>query len=254
MKEKMKNVLNVILDIIMVLVMVFAVLVLVVALTQKSGNVSHLFGYTIRSVQTESMEKYNEDGSPAEGAFFVGDLIVCKISDRESYEVGETVMFSMNVVNEGSGWREAEASEISSQKILVTHQIIEVVEENGSTYYRTQGINNPIADINLKEASDIIAVYTGTRIGGVGKAIDFVQTSTGFLLCIILPIFIFVVIQAIRVVRNLIAYKAQKVTAAVVSGELTEEQKRAIAEEYLRSQQTSENHATPPVADAGDGE
>lgn len=256
MKEKVKSVLNVVLDIIIVLFLVFAVLVLTVSLSQKAGNVSHLFGYTLRSVQTESMEKYNEDGSPAEGAFFVGDIIVCKISDETSYEEGDTVMFWMNIIKNGDSFREAELNEIPDQSILVTHKIVEVVEENGVEKYRTQGINNIAADVNLKAANEIIAVYTGVRIPGVGSVIDFVQTGMGFFLCIILPILIFVIFQTIRVIRNFIAYKAQKLATegAPSTGELTEEQKRAIAEEYLKQQQAAEDDATSSTVDTADDE
>ncbi len=251
MKEKIKNILNVLLDIFIVLFLLFTVLVLVVSLTQKTGNVSHIFGYTIRSVQTESMEKYNEDGTPADGAFFVDDLIVMKLSDRDSYEVGETVMFYMPIIKNSDGsFTETEPTNLFKEDILVTHNIIEVVEKDGITCYRTQGINNLLADTNLKTADEIIAVYNGFRIGGVGKAIDFVQSPIGFLVCIILPILVFVIIQAIRVIKNFIAYKAQKLATegAPSTGELSEEEKRRIAEEYMR--QLASNDAQPSTGDA----
>ena len=251
MKEKIKNIFNVILDIFIVLFLVFTVLVLVVSLTQKTGNVSHIFGYTIRSVQTESMEKYNEDGTPAEGALFVGDLIVMKLSDRDSYEVGETVMFSMPVnMNSNGTFIESDHPNVGEEVILVTHNIVEIVEDQGVTYYRTKGLNNPVADKNLKTSSEIIAVYNGFRIGGVGKALDFIQSPIGFLVCIILPILIFVIIQAIRVIRNFIAYKAQKLATegAPSTGELSEEEKRRIAEEYMR--QLASKDAQPSTGEA----
>lgn len=253
MNEKVKNVLNTLLDILIVLFLVFATAVLVIALTQKTGNVSHIFGYTINSVQTESMEAYNEDGSKAEGAIFKGDIIISKISDRDSYEVGETVMFYMPVVQNDNGtYTEASPEQLFSTPILVTHNIIEVVDVGGVEMYRTKGINNVLEDINLKAADEIVAVYTGTRIGGIGKAIDFVQSPLGFLLCIVVPILIFVIVQAIRVIRNFIAYKAQKMATegAPSTGELSEEEKRRIAEEYMRklaSENAQPSTGTPPA-------
>lgn len=249
MNTKVKNVLNTLLDILIVLFLVFATAVLVIALTQKTGNVSHIFGYTVNSVQTQSMEAYNEDGSKAEGAIFKGDIIISKISDATSYEVGQTVMFYMNVVQNDNGtYTEATPEQLFSTPILVTHNIIEVVDVNGVEMYRTKGINNVLEDINLKKAEEIVAVYTGTRIGGVGKAIDFVQSPLGFLLCIVVPILAFVIIQAIRVIKNFIAYKAQKAAETVVSGELTEEQKRKIAEEYMK--QLASDNAQPSTGEA----
>ncbi len=251
MKEKIKNVFNILLDIFIVLFLIFTVFVLIISLTQKTGNVSHIFGYTIKSVQTESMEKYNEDGTPADGAFFVGDLIVMKLSDRDSYEVGETVMFSMPVImNDDGTFVESDHPNVGEEVILVTHNIVEVVENQGVTYYRTKGLNNPIADKNLKTANEIIAVYNGVKLPGVGKAIDFVQSPLGFLVCIILPILIFVIIQAIRVIKNFIAYKAQKLATEGTpsTGELTEEEKRRIAEEYMK--QLASNNAQPSTGEA----
>ena len=248
MNKKLKSILNIVLDVVIVLFMVFAAFVLVISLSQKvedpnSGKLSQVFGYSFRNIQSESMEAYNEDGKPAKGAFFKGDIVIFKISNKGAYEVGETVLFRMPV---DAGGNECEPDMARSFK-FVAHNIVEVVTtEDGRTLYRTQGISEKDydPDINLKEASEILAVYTGVRLAGFGGFTDFVKSGTGFFLCIILPIAIFVVIQTIRVIRNLIAYKAQKATAAAVSGELTEEQKKQIAEEYMK-QLASQNNATP---------
>lgn len=250
MNSKVKNVLNILLDILIVLFMAFAILILVFSLSQKNENVSHIFGYSFRSVQTSSMEVYNEDGTLVDGAFIPGDIIVCKISDAPLYNVGDTVMFSMPVILDGDSYRECNTNELGDTTILVTHNIVEIIDDNGTKYYRTQGIANISADVNLKIAEDIIAVYTGVRIPNAGKVMDFIQTSTGFLLCIVLPILIFVIIQAIRVIRNFIAYKAQKLATegAPSTGELSEEEKRRIAEEYMR--QLASKDAQPSTGEA----
>lgn len=250
MNTKIKNVLNVILDIVIVLFLVFAAAVLVIALTQKTGNVSHLFGFTARSIQSDSMEVYNEDGSRSKEGIFVGDIAICKLSDEAAYNVGDVVLFSMPVVKEGDRYIECDNTQIPETTIFVMHEIVEIVDDNGFDYYRTQGKNTLAPDLNLKIAEDIIAVYTGTRIPGVGKAIDFVQTSLGFLLCIVLPILVFVIIQAIRVIKNFIAYKAQKLATEGTpsTGELSEEEKRRIAEEYMR--QLASQNAQPSTGDA----
>lgn len=250
MNEKTKNFLNVLLDIFIVLILIISVTTLAVVLTQKPGDVSHIFGYSLRSVQTNSMELRNEDGTLADGAFAVGDLIICKKPDTAHFNVGDTVMFKMPVAQSGDSYVECDKLDNWDTQIVVTHNIVEIIEENGIVYYRTQGIANIAADINLKTAGEILGVYTGVRISGVGKAIDFIQTSTGFLICIVLPILIFVIIQAIRVIRNFIAYKAQKLATegAPSTGELTEEEKRRIAEEYMR--QLASNNAQPSTGEA----
>lgn len=249
MNKKLKSVLNIVLDVVIVLFMVFAAFVLVVSLSQKvedpnSGKLSHVFGYSFRNIQSESMEAYNEDGEPAKGAFFKGDIVIFKLTSRDSYEVGETVLFRMPV---DAGENECDPNSARNFK-FVAHNIVEVVTtEDGRTLYRTQGLSEKDydPDLNLKDASEILAVYTGVRLAGFGGFTDFVKSGTGFFLCIILPIAIFVVIQTIRVIRNLVAYKAQKASLAAASGELTEEQKRQIAEEYLKQQLAAENNTAP---------
>lgn len=232
------RILGIVLDVVLVLFLLFSAIILIFALSQKAGKVSQIFGYTLRSVQSDSMRRYDDNGDLLSDAFCKGDLIICEVTDSRTYNVGDVVMFSMPVVLYPDGsHRECRSNEIYDQEITVTHRIVDVVVENGFERYLTQGDANAVADLNLKSANEILAVYTGVRIGGVGAVMDFLQTKGGFFLCIMLPMMLFVVFQAWRVVRNLIIYNKEKAlveaTEAVASGELTEEQKRIIAEEYL---------------------
>jgi signal peptidase len=78
------------------------------------------------------------------------------------------------------------------------------------------------------------------------------QTQGGFFLCIILPMLAFVLFQAYRVVNNVILYNREKAIVEAsenaTAAELTEEQKRRIAEEYLRSlsQSTTSSEGSQP--------
>lgn len=248
MNEKVKSFFNVLLDIIIVLFLVFATAVLVLALTQKSGGVSQIFGYSFRSIQTSSMEVYNDDGTLAENSLVPGDIALCKMVDRDSFEIGEVVMFKMPIQYTGDSYVEVSYFDKYDTEIYVIHQIVGIVDSEGITLYETKGTANVLKDFNLKTAGEFIAVYEGTRIPGIGKAIDFIQEPLGFLICIVLPILVFVIFQTIRVIKNFIAYKAQKAAETAVSGELTEEQKRKIAEEYMK-QLASEN-AQPSTGEA----
>ncbi len=242
-KEKVKKILNVVLDIFLVVFVLLSALVLILSLTQKNGNVSQIFGYTIRSVQTESMEKYDGNGDLVEDGIKKGDMVICEVLDDDDdrdFEVGDVVMFSMPVIAYSDGTHhECEPGQSADLDIFVIHSIIEVIDTNGIIQYRTQGINNPIPDINLKSPSDIIAEYDGVRIGGLGTVVDFLQSQTGMFVCIILPLLLFVLFQGYRVVKNLIIYNREKALLEAEearTGELSDEEKRRIAEEYLKSQ------------------
>lgn len=219
MKIKVKKILNTIIDIFVVLILIVSILVVVLSLTSKSQGVPNFFGYAPMSVESYSMEP----------TISKGDLIFAKVTNDFDYEykVGDVVTFPI---------------EIQGVQTFNTHRIIEVIEDNGITYYKTQGDNketNPTADEILQTSNSIVAVYTGTKIPFVGNALSFIRTQLGFFLCVLLPMILFFVYEAIRVIMNLLAYNKEKTLAEaqakVQSSELTEEQKQRAIEEYLAS-------------------
>ena len=219
MQKKLSKIFNIIVDILVVVVLIVSVLIVTLSLTSKSSGVPNIFGYAPLSVQTASMED----------TLNVGDLIFSKVKTDAlyDYEVGDIVTFPI---------------EIDGQTVLNTHRIVEVIEDEAITYYRTQGDNektNPEPDEELQTSSRIVAEYTGFKIPGVGHFLSFIRTQLGFFLCVLLPMIIFFIYQAIRVVMNLIAYNKEKAIeeakAVVNSSELTEEQKQKAIEEYLKS-------------------
>lgn len=219
MKKVLKKIINVIIDIVVILVLIVSILIVTLSLTSKSSGVSNILGVAPLSVQSDSMED----------TFSTGDLLLSQVTNDpdETYEVGDIVTFPI---------------EIDGEVVLNTHRIVEVVEDDSITYYKTQGDNkdtNPVPDEDLQSASTIVAKYTGTKISGIGNVLTFIRTQLGFFLCVLLPMIIFFVYEAIRVVMNIIAYNNEKALNAaketVQNSELTEEQKKKAIEEYLAS-------------------
>ncbi len=225
MKKVLKKIINVIIDIVVILVLVVSILIVTLSLTSKSMGVPNLFGVAPLSVQSNSMED----------TFTTGDLLLSQVTNDpgETYEVGDIVTFPI---------------EIEGEIVLNTHRVVEVIEDDNITYYKTQGDNkntNPEPDKDLQSASTIVAKYTGTKIPGIGNALTFIRTQLGFFLCVLLPMIIFFVYEAIRVVMNIIAYNNEKALNAaketVQNSELTEEQKKKAIEEYLASMEQNKN-------------
>lgn len=225
MKQILKKVFNIVVDVLVILVLVVSVLIVTLSLTSKGSGVPNILGYAPLSVQSNSMED----------TFTTGDLLISKVTNDpwETYEVGDIVSFPI---------------EIDGTVVLNTHRIVEVVEDDNITYYKTQGDNkqtNPEPDEDLQTSSTIVARYTGTKIPGLGNLLSFIRTQLGFFLCVLLPMIIFFVYEAIRVVMNIIAYNNEKAInnakAAVQNAELTEEQKQKAIEEYLASLEQSKN-------------
>ena len=219
MKSNVKKIINTIVDVIVILILIVSILVVVLSLTTKSSGVPNLFGYAPLSVESYSMED----------TFNKGDLIICEVTNDigYEYEVGDIVTFPID---------------IKGIQAYNTHRIVEVIEDDGITYYKTKGDNqetNPVPDEEFQTSSSIVAKYTGKKISGVGKVFGFIRTQFGFFLCVLLPMILFFIYEAIRVILNIIAYNKEKAIVAaneaVQNSELTEEQKKKAIEEYLTS-------------------
>ena len=236
--KAVKKIINVIIDIVVVLILIISILVVTMSLTSRSSGVPNLFGVAPISVVSNSMED----------TLMVNDLIFCEVRTDalyDDYKIGDIVTFNQ---------------EINGETRFNTHRIVEVVEDNGITYYKTQGDNkdtNPVPDEKLKTATDIVAKYTGNKIGGVGAFFSFIRTQLGFFLVILLPIILFFVYEAVRVIMNIIAYNkekaAEEAAAAVANSELTEEQKQRAIEEYL-AQQKLKQESEPTVQTPAEGD
>ncbi len=227
MKKKIGKIVNVIVDIIVVLILIVSVLTVTLSLTSKSSGVSHLFGIAPLAVESDSMEDTINEG----------DLIFSEVTNDPymEYKVDDIVTFPQMIAGE---------------ERLNTHRIIEVIKDENITYYRTQGDNkktNPVPDEELQTSSTIVALYTGNKLDGVGNFFSFIRTQLGFFLCVLLPMIIFFVYEAVRVIMNLMAYNKEKAIeeaqAVVNNAELTEEQKKKAIEEYLASLGDEQNSA-----------
>ena len=231
MKKKALKIFNVVIDILIILVLIISVftLISVFATTKGGEGVPNLFGKAPISVLTDSMAGDKEDN------FNKGDLLICDTVDSKAdnkYEVGDIVTFRQDINGDGKA-------------DLVTHRLYEK-QEDGSFF--TKGDANPTYDQNPANATvfgnlypdDILAVYHGSRIPGVGNFVDFIRSPLGFFICILLPMIIFFIYQAVRVIINAMAYSKEKgklaAEEAINNSELTEEQKAKAIAEYLAQQ------------------
>lgn len=226
MKKKLIKILNIFVDIVVVMILIVSVLVVTMSLTSKDSGIPNVFGYAPLSVLSNSMED----------TINVNDLIICKVTDNDydDYNVGDIITFPI---------------EKNGETVLNTHRIIEIVDsqgnpyKSGTKYYRTQGDNkvtNPEPDDGLQMSSTILAKYTDVKFGGVGGFLNYLRTQEGFFWIVLLPMILFFIYEAVRVIINVIGYNKEKalLTAQEVinSSDLTEEQKKRAIDEYLASQ------------------
>ena len=112
-----------------------------------------------------------------------GDLIICQTIDAEDVEVGDVISFY---------------DPASSSSAVVTHMVIEIIDENGMLSFRTKGINNNTEDRISVPEGKLVGKYTGTRFAYAGNIALFMQTVPGLIVCVVVPIVLLVGYDMLR--------------------------------------------------------
>ena len=170
-KDKLMTVLGTILCIVLVPILVINCTLIVKSVVNKD-EVPNIGGIFPLIVLTDSM--YPEIHS--------GDLIICHQEDAKDIEKGEIISFFDPAGNGTS---------------IVTHRVIEVVEENGNISYITKGDFNNTEDRLPVTADKVVGVYS-MRIPVVGNVALFMQSTTGLVVCVVMPIVLLVAYDMIR--------------------------------------------------------
>ena len=208
---KKKKVLNTIINVVLVIAIVLAVIATYVSFVSTSGSgVPSIFGLRLFSIQTDSM--YD--------TLLPGDLVIdTAVKDPTTLQKEDIITY----------W-----TVIDGERVLNTHRIVEIYDGNGYLIFATKGDNNTMVDTLTVHEAEIVGKYA-FRIPGVGKAFDYLQTSTGFLLVVVIPVIIFLLYQLIQFFRVLFEYQNVKSRIRFEeergrTEDLIEEQKRREAE------------------------
>ena len=223
----LKKIGSITLDVLIVIVFIISILVVIASVTAKRDNgQANVFGYTVNSVQTDSMEpKINE-----------GDLIISKVITDANREKMIPSLQKDKIVSFYDNIREG-------KKILITHRIVEVQDNKSIPTYVTWGDNRvsaPAPDVPIT-INEIQSVYL-FRIPLLGHFIDFLKTPLGFIICLVLPLLSFIGWQAYKLIVLFFKSKQAELAEEAESikkskGEISEEEKNAIIAEYLAKQQ-----------------
>lgn len=111
-----------------------------------------------------------------------GDLIICNTLEPEEVRVDDVISFFDPM---GSGTS------------VVTHRVLEVIEEDGALSYRTKGDNNNAEDQVLVPEKNLVGIYR-SRIPGLGNVAMFMQTTPGLILCVVCPVLLMVGYDMLR--------------------------------------------------------
>ncbi len=211
----MKKILKVVANVLAwaVLIVAFLITVLVFTSTRNNG-IANIFGYMALTVESDSM-------SPT---FKKDDMIICKeIDDVNKLNKGDVITF----------W-----TIIEGKRVKNTHRIVGINGDGNSKSFVTRGDHNSADDDLPAYQSDLIGKWTGARLMGAGKVMNFLKTKTGFFVCILIPMAIFFLFELYKFIFTIIEIKRED------NGESNldeEEIKRRAIEEYLQAQQGGSN-------------
>ncbi len=185
-ESKGKRILNAVVNGLLVVAIALAAICTYVSFVSTSGNgVPSIFGIRIFSIQTESMYP----------TLLPGDLIFdTGVKDPDELRPNDIITY----------W-----TVINGERVLNTHRIHEIYDGGGYLIFSTKGDNNTIADPLTVHESEVVGQYK-FRVGGIGKIFDYLQTSTGFLIVIVIPVFIFFLFHLVQFFRVLFEYQNVK--------------------------------------------
>ena len=187
-KHRIMTVIGTVICIILLPVLLINITLIIKSYT-NGDEVPSVGGYLPLIVLTDSM--YPEIES--------GDLIICHTIAGDEVKVGDVVAFFDPAGNGTS---------------IVTHRVTEITEENGDLAFRTKGDANNVEDSLLVPEKSLVGIYR-SRIAGAGNIAMFMQTSTGLIVCVVLPLILLVGYDVIR--SRAYESKKQKDTDALLA-------------------------------------
>ncbi|MBO4406466.1 MAG: signal peptidase I [Clostridia bacterium] len=140
-----------------------------------------------------------------------GDLIFVKKIKAEDVKVGDVISFF---------------DPDSSGRAVVTHRVVALEYETSTgklVSFRTRGDSNNSNDRSSVPVENLVGIWTGTIIGGLGSAAMFLQSTPGLLCCVGLPIILLV---GYDVLRRKQSEKAKKQDTDALLAELEELRKK----------------------------
>lgn len=198
-----------------IIILIAALYAFTTMATKDNTNVANLFGYTPLVVESDSM-------SPT---FVSGDLIFIRKCDPAELKEGDIICFHTIIDN---------------QYALNTHRIQSIESIGDARSYTTIGDNNNgIADQHVISDGDIVGKYIG-HITGAGKIMDFLSSSTGFLVVIVLPMLLFFIYQVYNLIMISIRLKKAIAVETAQEQELARQQMEKEAEAKKEKDQQAE--------------
>lgn len=147
----------------------------------------NLFGYKAFIVLSDSMSKTDFDA---------GDLVLVKEVDPSTLKEGDIIAYtSQNTSNYGE---------------TVTHKIRKLTTDaNGEPGFITYGTTTDTDDETVVTYPYVLGKYS-SHIPKVGTFFQFLKTTPGYIVCILVPFLLLILLEGIRCIRLFRKYKAEQ--------------------------------------------
>ena len=206
----------------------------IVAVNTFDRSDRSLFGYKAFIVLTDSMSKTD---------FSAGDLVLIKDVDPSTLKEGDIISYtSQNTSNYGE---------------TVTHKIRKLTTDaQGEPGFITYGTTTDTDDEIVVTYPYVLGKYQ-THIPKVGTFFQFLKTTPGYIVCILIPFLILILMQGIDCVKLFRRYKKEQIEQmneerAKIEEERAEAQKMMAElmalKAQLASQQAEKNTANDDTA------
>ena len=171
----------------MVALAVFMMIFTVVSVSTFDRADRNLFGYKAFIVLSDSMSKTD---------FSAGDLVLVKAVDPSTLKEGDIIAYtSQNTSNYGE---------------TVTHKIRKLTTDaNGEPGFVTYGTTTDTDDETIVTYPYVLGKYQG-RIPKVGTFFQFLKSTPGYIVCILVPFLLLILLEGIRCIRLFRKYKAEQ--------------------------------------------
>ena len=171
----------------MVALAVFMMIFTVVSVSTFDRADRNLFGYKAFIVLSDSMSKTD---------FSAGDLVLVKEVDPSTLKEGDIIAYtSQNTSNYGE---------------TVTHKIRKLTTDaNGEPGFVTYGTTTDTDDETVVTYPYVLGKYQG-RIPKVGTFFQFLKSTPGYIVCILVPFLLLILLEGIRCIRLFRKYKAEQ--------------------------------------------
>lgn len=171
----------------MVALAVFMMIFTIVSVSTFDRADRNLFGYKAFIVLSDSMSKTD---------FNAGDLVLVKEVDPSTLKEGDIIAYtSQNTSNYGE---------------TVTHKIRKLTTDaNGEPGFVTYGTTTDTDDETVVTYPYVLGKYS-SHIPNVGTFFQFLKSTPGYIVCILIPFLLLILLEGIRCIRLFRKYKAEQ--------------------------------------------